>query len=223
MTSFSVSSLLAYLTVTDGVAWRSVDYDVNKMVKCLKGEPIKGYFTIKIGGKSCTFNESTRDHFLGSLCNAVASKIGSTINGKFTLVPVPNSAATTLSSAVFRTQEVANRVAQSCGGLGDVSPVLRWKSAMLASRKGGTRDPQILLENLELLAVPARPIVLFDDVMTTGAHMTACRSKFIEAGLLPVFSIVVGRSTWEQKERPIQWVEEMIDCGDAETAWDFDL
>ncbi len=223
MTSFAVWSFLAYLTNIDGVAWRPKDHDVNKMIKCLKGDPINGYFTIKGKTKSYVYRESNREEFLNVLCAALAKKIGSAILGEYAIVPVPNSSTIIANRNAFRTQEIADKVVGFSSGNGVTVPALRWKSPKLSSRKGGTRDPQALFDNLEMVAKPARPVVLFDDVMTTGAHMIACRQKLQEAGSSPVLHVVAGRSTRDQRIKPIEWVEEIIDLGDADVAWDFDL
>jgi predicted amidophosphoribosyltransferase len=51
-----------------------------------------------------------------------------------------------------------------------------------ASKQGGTRHPQILYDNLSLTAkLPKkREFILIDDVKTTGGHLQAARSMFLD-------------------------------------------
>jgi hypothetical protein len=49
-------SICAYLTDVS-VKWRDVDHTSSKMVKALKGDPIKGYLEHKIAGKVRRFDQ----------------------------------------------------------------------------------------------------------------------------------------------------------------------
>ena len=223
MFPLTVHSLICYLTAVDGVVWRQEDHLSNKMVKCLKGEAINGYFEVKVSGRPKVFKEENKEEFIDVLCGNVAKKITSLIGVRFTIIPVPNSSATTSIKADFRTYSIAKRIAQLGGSGAHAVAALRWKTAMLSSRKGGSRDLQVLHDNLELMHKPVGPIILFDDVMTTGAHMKACQRKLMEAGITPTQAISVGRATWDQKEKPIGWVEEVLQVETSSSAWDIDF
>lgn len=223
MFSLPVFSLIAYLTSRDGGVWRQVDYDTNKMVKCLKGEEIKGYFDLRVAGKIQTFKEDNREEFLGILCRIVARKLDKLNLPGYSLVPIPNSSATTSSKKDFRTHQIARQIVECAMIKGQAVPALRWKVAAASSRKGGSRDPQVLCDNLELVQRPAGPVILFDDVMTTGAHMKACYRQLMASEIIPTQAIAVGRTTWEQKEKPLNWVKEILQVETGDTAWDVDL
>jgi hypothetical protein len=65
----------------------NADYTTYKIVKALKGEPIKGYFQIKIGGQSKRFDQSNVVEFMPPLFQAVATKLNGRVrhraNSKF--------------------------------------------------------------------------------------------------------------------------------------------
>ena len=94
---------------------------------------------------------------------------------------------------------------------------------MQSSRKGGTRDPQMLLDNLHLKAKPAEPVVLFDDVLTTGAHLIACYRKLATAGIQPVRALALGRATREQQTKMIGWTDHYVAVEEESSVWDFDF
>ena len=207
----------------DGIVWRQIDYDTNKMIKCVKGEGLNGYLEVKANGKVLSFKENNKEDFVGLLCAVIARKIDKLAQGQYSLVPVPNSGATVAIGGDFRTLQIATRIAGLTAVKGQVVPTLRWKTAMLSSRKGGSRDPQILCDNLAFTERPRYPAILLDDVMTTGAHMIACQRKLMASGITPEHAISVGRATSEQKVKPIGWSKELVQVSADDTAWDIDF
>ena len=142
-----------------GIAWRDADYTTYKIVKALKGEPIKGYFQIKIGGQSKRFDRSNVVEFMPPLFQAVATKLNELAQGEFDIVPIPNSSATVRDKAEFKTLAHARAVAAVVGARATAVPSLRWKTAKTPARKGGSRDPQIHLQNLQVVQKPSHQAI----------------------------------------------------------------
>ena len=69
-----VITLCAYLTDIE-TAWRSEDYDASKMVKALKGDEIKGFFTVNIKGKTTRFDNSNCAQFVKLIPGAMAKAL----------------------------------------------------------------------------------------------------------------------------------------------------
>ncbi|MEW5687672.1 MAG: hypothetical protein AB1942_22385 [Pseudomonadota bacterium] len=113
-----------------------------------------------------------------------------------TFVPIPPSKPPEHPDYDDRMLQVARRIAPAC----DVREVLQTAAARDPRHTSGSkRDPAALRATLrvrpELLAgLGARPIVLLDDVLTTGCSYTVCRDLL--AAQLPgasIFGIFVAR------------------------------
>ena len=219
MTTVTVWSFISYLTSVEGVAWRPRDYDNNKMIKCLKGEPINGTFNVRTSKRHHVYSEQNRDDFVRLACAAAAKKALRLLEGNFSIVPVPNSIATKAADNDFRTLHLARQIAGSCNGRANVVPALRWNKPMQSSRKGGTRDPQVLFEKLEICTRTEKPVILFDDVLTSGAHLIACHRKLTASSMLPRLALTMGRTTHEQHEKPLEWKEEEVVLEEPPPLW----
>lgn len=216
----SVSSLLYYLTeVHEDLAWRQEDWTAFKIVKAIKGNPIKGYFLLKINGKEKRFEQSNIQEFLPILFKTVGAKLSQSTQGPIDVVPIPNSTAIAANQDDFKTWAHAREI---CGAAGDrfqVVPAIRWKEAKQPAHEGGSRDPQVHLQNMKLVLKPTRPVVLFDDVMTTGSQMIAAYRLLEKQGIVPAMGIVIGRTTKEQKVPAIGWHQEDLETAEISINW----
>lgn len=206
-----VWSLLAYLTTTEGLTWRDADYTPYKIVKALKGEPIKGYFKVSINGQAKTFDQTNISEFMPILFQAVAGKLGSLAAGAVDIVPIPNSSAVVGDKAEFNTLSHARAVAATLKGRATPLPALRWKAAKVPAHKGGSRDPQLHFQNLQIVERPTHQVVLFDDVMTSGSQMIGAYRRFVASGIKPAIAIAIGRTVHEQREKMIEWGYEDVE------------
>jgi hypothetical protein len=224
VTSLSVWSIVYYLTTAGegGPIWRSQDWLSNRIIKSIKGESFQGYVDLAFqNGTTLRFDDRNKDELVQIVCKTVARRVASLVLGHFTIVPIPNSSAALSSKQPFRTEELARQIAKCIGVRVNVSAALRWKKALLSAHKGGPRDPDVLLDNLQLGVKPSGPIVVFDDIMTTGGHMVACGRCLADAGLLPVKGIVVGRATGEQQPVMVEWREEELQIEAKPFDWNF--
>jgi hypothetical protein len=211
MKSLSVWSACLYLTTIEGGTWREEDWTANRIVKCMKDRHFNGRFSVNFGGDLRYFDYGSREDAVTLLIPDLAHKMGELMNGQFSIVPIPNSAATVDVSESFRTEYLARRIADHLHGRAVVAPLLRWKQQFQAARRGGPRDPDILFNNLAFVSKPPTACLIFDDVMTSGGHMAACYRRLIAAGISPSFGLVIGRSTQWQQPNPIGWREEILE------------
>lgn len=198
--SLPVKAICYYFSSQDHDAkWRNEDYNTYKMVKAVKGEPIKGYVDLKVGGKIHRFTQEN----VGKLVTAITNSLGKLIEDTGVkapiLVPVPNSIGTRAVDE-FPTHRLAAKIAARLGGAAEARPVLRWQRQQERAHDGGTRNPHVLFSELILVGDvdKGRPHILVDDVCTTGGHFTASAAKLTEAGASVVLGVAVGRTTDQQ-------------------------
>lgn len=207
-----VDRLVYYLIHEEGMTWREDDYRANKVVKCVKNESFNGTFYVKINGVKRTFNHATRAEFLKVLWPYMAKNILKKIQGTASIVPVPNSSATVASRDEYKTLKYARAIAASSGGKLTAVDALRWKTAQTPQHKGkGRRDPVVRFQNLQRIATPATPVILFDDFLTSGASLIASYWRLEEAGATPTRGFVIGRQTHIQEPKMLEWGSENLE------------
>jgi predicted amidophosphoribosyltransferase len=174
-------TLCAYLTDVSE-QWRNVDYDASKMVKALKGDPINGYFYYKIGDQTRRFTQANIDEFLARIPRALSKMIQRKIDGPASLVPIPNSHVTNVDDENFKTLDLARNVARHSGGHLTVVPALVFNKPQIKSREGGPRSASHFEAAYRLTNDVRGPIVLLDDVCTSGGHMIGAYRKLSGLG-----------------------------------------
>jgi hypothetical protein len=217
MSAIPVLFVCRYLTEVEGLTWRPVDFTSLKIVKAIKGEPLNKYVEISIGGKNRRFYQSDVDALVSTVTTTIGSKLREVLgSGRVSIVPIPNSGAVVGAPGESRTDMLAKHVAAGFGGGTIVEPLIRWKTARTPQHKGsGFRDPDAFQDQMVLLGKPKHPVVLFDDVMTSGAQLTAAARTLEEAGHTPIHAAVVGRVTKTQEETMLGWITEELEIGRA--------
>lgn len=111
------------------------------------------------------------------------------------LAPIPNS-STTPDTGDYATKSLAQGIQAAIGASAVVFDGLRFKNAMPSARKGGVRNPRILLANMVVTSpLPAGQIVLIDDVCTSGGHLLAAQHLIGEKRV--TCAITCGRTVHE--------------------------
>jgi hypothetical protein len=196
-----VQHVCYYLTEWSGITPRQQDWNSNKIVKCLKDEPIKGYATLKVGGTDLRLDNNNKQQFLRRLWAAIGRSTDSALKTKTALVPIPNSYAIVGAPANYRTLGYAQAIAAASSGKVVAVDALRWKKELEAAHKQkGFRTPEPRYENLTVIECPELPIILFDDVITSGSSFVAAYWRLDEAGNAPTEGFVVARATAVQEE-----------------------
>ena len=204
-------SICAYLTDTS-LSWRNADYRSLKMVKALKGEPIKGWFDHEVAGKLVKYNQSNVQAFVDRIPPALARLIARQFEGHATIVPIPNSHVTAPTTEGFKAFDLARAVAAQSGGKLKVVPALVFNKPQQKSHEGGPRSPYHF-ESVYRMAKPvAGPIILLDDVCTTGGHMIGAHWKLHQPpDREVVLACAFGRTTKEQLTNPVSIRLEELD------------
>jgi hypothetical protein len=199
--------------------WRSQDYLVRNLVKSLKGEQFKGYSDFKVGEKFHQINaqDNRAAYYLWS--NWAGVRIRNDLNlGKVALVPVPSSSQTQFVQDTCPVR-MANSVAALIPQAAVVGNFLRHKTAQpKAHSEGGTRDADQIAATLACRVTDTSlPVVLIDDVMSTGGHLKACAQVLREHGLTVEHVLLAGRTVWEVVPNPYS-----VPSEDIEDVPDFD-
>ncbi len=198
-----------------GSKWRRADYNVRNLVKSLKGEPFKGYSDVKFAGKDyrITAADSAPAYELWS--RWAADGLAKLYRVDVIVVPVP------ASDQVKYVQDTAPvRMANSLAALMPrqvaVGHLLRHKAKQQrAHTEGGTRNPDLIQKTLDCRVTSADaklPIVLIDDVMTTGGHLIAAARMLREHGASVERVLVAGRTKWEAVADPYKVPPEDIEA-----------
>ncbi|POR42551.1 hypothetical protein [Methylobacterium sp. V23] len=210
MTALQVHTCCQYLTA--GGDWRNIDHNARVIIKAVKGEDFNGYFDAKIGGKTTRLSSANKDVGLQIAGEVVASKLVELIQAPVTLVPIPNSAAWIGGDHNFRTLLLANTIAHHSAGKAIALPALLWLTAKEKQhQQGGYRHANHFTEKLAIVAAPETPVVLIDDVITSGSQMLAATYILRNAGIEVLFGMAVGKTTAVQTPNALQWVEEKIE------------
>jgi hypothetical protein len=194
------------------IPWRQDDYNVNKLVKALKGKEFKGHADIRgADGRSRRITHQNPQAALLLFSMWAATRLRDQQLHRVVLVPVPSSSCTVFGQPTAPMQ-MATSVQALLGRPCRVEPWLRFQQVMTKSSEGGTRNPVTLRQALVASDdVAACEVVLVDDVKTTGAHLKACARVLREHGASVSTALVAAATVWAPAPRP--WV---IDPEDIE-------
>ncbi|WP_140636170.1 hypothetical protein [Methylibium rhizosphaerae] len=210
-----VHSMGAYASYpNDRIEWRRADYDLNKLVKSLKGDPVKGYAQLRDAERVLRrITDSDRQPALAYFSAWAAKRLRSLNLGRVVLVPVPSSDCTSYRH-VGPPYEMAAAIQSRMGRSAKVERWLRFAEEMTPSHKGGTRSVETLVQALKVAAshVKRSRVVLVDDVKTTGAHLKASAKRLRELDILVETAIVGATTVWDRHPTPFDIEPE--DLGD---------
>lgn len=204
--------MIRYLTEIGGPAWRDQDFTTRDIVKIVKGLPFNGYCEMTLGGKKRRFDQNNGQTLLPYLYGGAAKKAATLVEGRFCIVPIPNSEAIIGDRGSFRTLEHATGIANAVAdNRANAVGALRWVRAKEKAHLGGGRNPDAHFDNLGIAEKPDVPVILFDDVLTTGSQLIGAYRRLAKIGVVPVATIVVGRTTHDQREHMIGWEQEQLE------------
>lgn len=192
----------AYASYVDP-KWRPADYDINKLVKALKGEPFNGYARIYgRDGQWRHITPDTRPLAYETFAAWAAERLAALNLGSVVLVPVPSSSCTGYSVQTCPLA-MAQAIQARMRDVVTIGPWLRFAEPQPRSHEGGSRNQAVIRAALRCSErFRAGRIVLIDDVKTTGAHMLACTEKLREHGAEVSTALVAGKTVWAQVENP---------------------
>lgn len=209
MTSIVVHSANFYLSNRD-VTWRDSDYQSHSIVKSYKDEEWKYYVNIPfVSSKRLTFQD--RELIRSKVNPRLGQRIRGNISSEVYIVPVPDSAAFVGSGDEGRAFRLSRELASEVGHLAEPCVALRWRCPRTPQHvQSGMRRMTQYLGQLSLVEVPSRPVVLVDDMITSGSQMLACANILEAAGCVVLFGVVVGKRALNQVADPLSWDVEVF-------------
>lgn len=209
MTSLPVHIACQYLTA--GGKWRDADYRALAIVKSVKGEPFNGYCTVKVNGRAVNLTKDNMDVGLELAARTLAARLVELTQVQVSLVPIPNSHAHIGVPPIFRTLALAEAIARYSNGIAEACPALLWAAPKDKQHLvGGYRSASQFHAQLRITKSLSRPVVLIDDVITSGSQMLAATYALRKADVTVPFGMAVGRTTTEQRPQVLQWSEETL-------------
>lgn len=198
-----VRAFASYYT-GDG-APRPIDRNGQDFVHALKGEEIKGnYANIPFKGGYRKIIRADARPAIEIFTEWVADELRALNDGPYVLVPVPPCTATRETPDGHRTDALAQRIVLKYGEGAQSLSLFWWKVKHPSTRQGGSRDPNVIFQNL-LERKPPYPqgtYVLLDDVMTSGGHLQACAAKLRALGLPLKIALCGGRTFHTAPDNP---------------------
>lgn len=179
-----------------GEVWNQYDYDAYKLVQTLKGKPINGYATLKApaGNWVKITAEAPQPAFdlFGEWGSSQLVGMGLTAG---ILMPIPSSDCLALGQDE-KGRRLAQAIATRSPGFSVVEG-LHWNVQLPKSSEGGPRDVGTLIKNLRIAQnIPKVPIVLVDDVTTSGGHLLACARGLRSFGHTVENAICAAQTVW---------------------------
>lgn len=207
--------------VREHLEWRAL-----KAVKVLKGEGVNGSFNFQINGSTTVITNANKSRLLEELCQRAGAFVRQKYGSDICIVPIPNSGGLITSRNEFLTMTYARRIAAIVGQDCEAADILRWKTAAGRAHKGErSRSVDAHIGNLRAMRRVDKPVVIFDDVVTSGSQMVASKSILQDrdmdvTGML-AFAEVIGNG--ERSDIP-SWrtaVRSPYSIRDAMDAFDF--
>ena len=199
-----------------------IEHDAHDFIQAVKGRPMHGYTGVPCRGIRRVVLNTHLDRALEILALLTSDIVESPMPlSAPVLVPIPNGSST-LSAEPPRTFTQAQFVARQLGAGAEAIDLFRWRYVMpSASNADGTREPDALYEALVVrpeasgALSPLRPLVLIDDVLTTGGHLLACDAALEDlAGRRAAVALVAAVSDEGHVEDP--FVTRVMELGDFE-------
>lgn len=158
-----------------GEGWGGLDWDAYKFVQALKGKAFKGYADLpKPDGTWVRITVANRAGAFDLFGQWGAKKLNELGIGNALLVPVPASDCVALGTDQ-KGMALAEAIAKYHPGCTPVSG-LHWAEPLQKASAGGTRNANTLFEVLRVKTDMPKdpPVILIDDVASTGGHLLAC-------------------------------------------------
>lgn len=179
-------------------------WDARQFSMAVKRGSVNGYFHYPRGFYNQKIEQ--RNVFLARqllgkwLLDTIAAKAD---GASVSIVPIPCSDAHTGSLGPFRHYDVLTDCLKLHPHGHHVADILRFNEAQKKAHEGGPRfEDQVYPKLVIAGARPGRSIVLFDDLVTSGGHMKACRRKLTDTGANVLFGVVCARTVQEPDGDP---------------------
>jgi hypothetical protein len=189
--------------------WTDDHYNARAIVRAIKGEPFSGYASLKVNNAWQTLDAAHPQVAFDWFADRVAIETPFPLGG-MTLCPIPDSECTLSAGKPSRTMPLADTLVERIPGL-EIWDGLRFERPMQKSRDTNMRDMLTLFEALLARSdLPSGPIILLDDVCTTGAHARAAAHLLKDKGARTLFSMSVARTMLNRDEQVFGFRQDLL-------------
>ena len=210
-----VHVVCGYRSKSDGWTekWTDADFRARNLVKALKRETFNGFSEWQVTATKQTLRVDNTPAGQTMALRLALSKLFDLFAKagieEARVVPVPSSKTVAPGDG-----STGSRLVTAIAGIKPTMlacPVLFFNEPQPKTADSGSRRWQDILPHLRG-KVPAGggPIILLDDVMTSGGHLRACARFFAERGESVNDAFVVGRTVWERPESMFQMPVETL-------------
>jgi hypothetical protein len=176
--------------------WREDDFGGRAFVRGLKREAFNGFSMVRLEGRRFRYTKENIEDLVVEILPRLGQDLRDDVEGPISLVPIPNSGMAIGAKGPFRSVELALLVAAGFGRGCRVVPALRWNEPRDPARKNDEhRHPEIYEPHLRVVEQPDGPVVLFDDVLTSGSQMIAAARVLTKAGHPPKRGLLIAKTT----------------------------
>ncbi|MDB2439577.1 hypothetical protein N9W89_12770 [Hellea sp.] len=216
-----------YLTQYDGDKHQSY-FDAYKFIKAVKGDEFNGHLRAKLkSGKVVKLYHKDSEKISQLALDLIGAKALPKIMDQDTdLMPIPNSDMIPKSGETHKIISAADRVVKAYSSTDPkhsltLNSGLRWTSKKRPSHKeSGSRNMERYEGKLTLTKKVKRPIILFDDVYTSGSQAKAA-CKFLTDSELEVLGVVtLAKTTHTPNKKAFEWREDVCEYDDSPFDWD---
>lgn len=196
-------------------SWRNEDYSALKLVKAVKGLEFKGTADLTLGGTNYTIENTSagRERAMYIASADLAGRIARAGYERASVVPVPSSSHTDPKQE-FTCGRLANAIEVRHQAF-KATPVLFFDEPLSKSRGGGSRNPIVIQQHLRQgPGILTEPVVLLDDVCTSGGHLIAAARFLRSQGVHVADAFVVGRTAWKRPAKMFGVEPETLDTSD---------
>lgn len=194
--------------------WRDSDYRARNLIKALKGEAFNGFSEWTVRATKQTLRVDNTPQGQAVALRVALSKLFDLFAAagisEASVVPVPSS-QTVAAGATFTGSRIARGIEGVQPGL-RAAPLLYFDTPQPRSHEGASRRWQDILPHLRSanLNSLAAPVVLLDDVLTSGGHLRACARYLAQRGHDVEHAFVVGRTVWQKPDEMFSLPTEIL-------------
>lgn len=216
-----------YLTQYEGDKDQSY-FDAYVFIKAVKQEAFKGHlrFKRKNGTRGKLYHKDS-----AIISNAAMRLVGTNhipkiMTQKAVLLPIPNSDMTPTSGDAHKIIEAAGQLVTAYMATDPkyklkLNSGLRWKSKKRpAHTTSGVRSMSQYEGKFSLVGDIKRPIILFDDVYTSGSQAKAACKFLTESGHTVLGIVTLAKTTHTPSDKAHKWREDVCEYDDDPFDWD---
>lgn len=186
----------------DKKKWTQQWWDAHQFIKAVKEGAVNGYFHVPGPTGNTKINKNNVGEARRLFGRWLLDSLAQNAPGKqVALIPIPASDAVVGGTEPYRHTVALTQSLAGANHNHEIHDILRFTEVMEKASHGGPRKKGAVYCKLDVRgALPARPVVIVDDVLTGGGHMRACKRILEEQGGEVLFGIVCGRTVNSEED-----------------------